>query len=337
MKRRHSIRAKSWRKYKLTGLAIAPSLSGAVHTFLSKNRQVEVRLPKKPKGAKVPFQHDSISTNWYKEIGSKKVPLGFDVHTVNVLVSLSSQVTVPDASIGKVNFNLFTRREGARFDRLVEQTESVSDEGFEYWLKVIRWISQIGGIGQPGVIGKESGWATYLLEEVSEEAFYSGPLRLVVPSTKSVSKRQWNAAQTALSQNLQPPIWFDFLFEGEHRLHVGDLHGAVISLAVACESLLRVLFFRHAKRPPNKEFLRLVNYVSVSRILSRWRKLGFSGKVWERSMDRGQLQALFDCRNQILHGRGTRELNRQKCKSWSEAARKFILHGDNEATRLGVV
>jgi len=265
------------------------------------------------------------------------VPLAYDVHQIDVFVALSGAARVPKKSLGTVKNDLFQKRERKRFDKLVQRADAVAEKALEYWLRLLRWRTGNWMIGQRQVSGLESGWATYLADAASEMRFYSGPVDFSVGGRRPISKRVWNSAQESLSAQAEPPVWYQFLFDGEPRLGVDDLHGSVLSLAIACESLLRALFSKHVGAPRDAEFLRLINLVPVMRLLERWRQLGFRSKAWERSMDRKAIKSLFECRNRIMHRGSTQELTRAECERYARAARPFVLHGDQTAAGLGVV
>ena len=295
------IACKSWRRYNLRDLEIAPSVVGQSHKFIHANRPVEVRLPEKPRRHKGQLRNDRISCTAFKLYGTRKKPLYYEVYSVDLLTELPKPRAVPEEAIGRVDATLLTKRLRLTLKRASNASADLSDQALEYWLRVMRWVTHNSRIGQPMTVGLESGWSTYLLESISEKAFYAPGHVMNVPASHPVSMREWNKAQEILSSSLYPPLWIEYLFEAEHRLRSNDLQGAVISLAISTESLVRALFSLHAKKPANSEFLKLIDRLSIGAIIDSWGRLGFKSPSWKAAFDRRQLKALFAVRNQIMH------------------------------------
>jgi hypothetical protein len=126
--------------------------------------------------------------------------------------------------------------------------------------------------------------------------FWLQPGRIVVQGQKAITMADWQSAQMALSQNKIPPIWFAFLFEGQQRINDRDLTGAVLSLAIALESIIRNLVTQSA---------------SVKLILDLMPKFTFWNQDWERAADLDRFRKLMTWRNQVMHRADIKDLNEQ--------------------------
>ena len=271
------VEATSSNRYQISRLTIVPSLAGASHIFPFEGKQVEIRLPDKPpkpRGSLDSWGTDRIACHgWYSKSGR---PVCYNVSSVDVLVGLRTGATIPSAALGKVNVSLFSARQQRQLDRLASVGESTASRALDRWIRILRWRTLYSEIGQRAVKERSSGWSTHLIDRKSQNRFYAATQVFVVPADNTVSKRAWTAAEGSLTEGVAPPVWFDFLFEGEHRIASGDRHGGIISLAIACETLLRALFAQHATNPRNEEFLALLNTVPIGRILGKRKQLGFS-------------------------------------------------------------
>ena len=87
---------------------------------------------------------------------------------------------------------------------------------FAYWLRVLRWKSGIGYIGEPSVryAGGSQGGAVLRERTTKHRMWLQGGFISVVGS-QPVTLAEWNAAQAALSACKSPPVWFDFLFDSQ--------------------------------------------------------------------------------------------------------------------------
>lgn len=328
-----SVEVTSWARYNVSRLSIAPSLAGAFHVFAFASKRVEVRLPEKPlrpRGSNDAWGNDKIScTGWRAK---SRRPLCYHIASVDVLVGLKTRATIPSEALNRVDVGLFRSRQRQRLDELATVGESVATQALDWWIRTLRWKTLNFEIGQPEIIGRESGWTTYLQDTLTRRPFYGATQTFRVPADNAVSKRAWRATCHSLNRGITPPAWFDFLFEGEHRIASGDRHGGVISLAIACETLFRALFALHGKQPSSDEFVSLLNQLPISRIVDRWKQLGFGTKTWQRAVDLKQIKRLFELRNRIIH-RATVNLDEAECEHLRTVVRDFICFG---AIRLNV-
>jgi hypothetical protein len=179
------------------------------------------------------------------------------------------------------------------------------------------------------VAGRESGWGTYLQDSGSEKHFYTNSRVHIIQNARTLSRRVWRATGEALQDSrIQPPLWFDFLFDGEHRIGVGDLHGGIVSLAIACESLFRALLLLYLGEHDD-EIVNLMNQINISRIIDRWSHLRRVQR-WGAKVDLRKIKRLFELRNGIAHRGQIRDLKPSECADFAKAARAFVLLGDNK-------
>lgn len=316
----------AWSRVPIGKLSIAPSLAGASHTFSYENALIEIRLPAAPKRPNLRLGRWDDDRIWCSSwrTGSHR-PICFEVKSVDVFVDLRRRFAVPEEALGRVRLENFSATESTRLQGLLKRGEALVADGVDRWLRVLRWRSLRGYIGRPERSSEPVRGAD-LVDFVSKRRFYSGPISVIASVSSPLPKRVWKRVGAALAQGLEPPIWYDFLFEGEHRLAVGDRTGGVIHLAISAESLLREVTARkHARSPTHSEFRGLLNQVSVSRILDRWKALGFRSPGRKNAVDVPALKRLFEVRNRLMH-RGDVQLDATECRALAKAVRNFVLY-----------
>ena len=300
-------------------------MAGAAHTFLFGGRPIEIRLPPRPKRERKgggSWGDDRIWCSSWRTASER--PLCFDVLSLDVFVDLKKPLGVPAESLGHVKLDHFSKGQRARFEKLAEQGEALATDALEHWLRVLRWKSLRPHIGRPQT-SRGPLHGVYLVDYSSKRRFYAGPISITAGVSCPLSKRIWHRTATALAQALEPPIWFDFLFEGEHRVASGDLSGSVIHLAIAAESLLREIVARkHAKTPVDEEFRALLNQVSISRIVDRWKHLRLHQRSRAKAIELPAFKRLFELRNRLMH-RGDGHLDAAECRSLAKAVRTLLL------------
>jgi hypothetical protein len=329
-----------WRRFKIEGFEIVPALAGSSHQFTVNGWHVELRLPSAPtrEERKQPGVHNQGKMFQSPKISCTSLrggrPSAYDVHSVDVWVRLKRRIAIPTSALGKIDDSQFPDRRREQIRRMMKQPSVIADDALDRWLRILRWKTVNAAIGQRQLIGHESGWSAYLCDSASRKKFFSGGHVFVVPGTRPVSKSTWNEVALALTNGTEAPVWFDMLFEGEHRVRVDDLHGGIICLAIACETIVRRLMTRHLARPLNEAIATHVNQMSISRVLDQWKDLGFWTPRWQRVVDLPNLKRLFQLRNSVMH-RGNTRLDSSECHALATAARSFVVHASPYAEAQG--
>ena len=328
------VNAMSWSRFAVSNLFIAPSLAGAVASFKVAGRCVEICLPPRPPRplhAGVHWGNDQISCESWRT--SSMRPTQFHVEQVDVFVDLQRKLSVPAKALDHVDTSLFSQRRRNQLDRISARAEALAEDALRQWISAVRWKSLNGRIGKSQWFGHRTGWSTYLLEQSSRRRFYAETIGIVVPGEVPISKRLWNAITTSLKIGESIPVWFDFMFDGENRLAVGDIRGAIMCFAIATEVVVRkLLVAAHVRTPANDEFVSQVNYLKISSIIDRWRKMGFHDVGWSRLLttDRKKnIKRLFELRNGLMHRASQLAEHQQECLEIARVVREFIVYASH--------
>lgn len=330
---RITIRTECWLTFIIEDLYIDPVLTGRRHTFNFEGFTAEIKIP-------VPQQEvGAISENARIECHhwatKTKKPLGYVVHSLDLTLGIPEMLTIPVAvlRVPPTRENLFRPDELAMLKGVLGKAGAVAERAINYWVRILRWKTGIATIGQTIINSKSIYWGPYLQAADDKHHFYRGPHVFVVPAGRQVRLEQWISAEDALRNNAQPPVWFDWLFEGENMIEIGDLPGAVIRFAVAIEGLMRTLYTQHARSITNETFVEVIDLVNLRAILNRWEKLGYWREDSDAHFDTSQIHELFNLRDRIMHSGKVAGVDKPSCDKMAEAARKFVTYWDTFVRR----
>ena len=314
-------------------LTIRAPLAGSVHRFRLHNRiPIEIHLPKGlPKRAignhGMQETFDLSCQTWRSKT---KTPVEYSVRQVRLFVDLKRTMTVPQAALDRASPEHHAKSAQHELNTVVESAERTAEDAFRVWLRTLRWKSLNAHINQMLIEPMDMSHGSYLANADTRKSFYASPTVFTVPGRKPITRRMWNRCGKALRNNETPPLWLDFLFEGEHRVTSFDLHGGIISLAIACELLMRRLMMR----PTNRRFFPMLKRMEIGKLRDQWSNIGPTGKRLNAAMDHEKLKRLFDLRNGVMHRGEIRALQQSECRELAKVARTFIVAGSALGERV---
>lgn len=308
-------------------LVITPDLVGSFHEFVYEDRGIKISLPSAEPLPTEPNEGRLLTFKHYKESNGGKIPQEFWVHVVDVTVLIPEPVSLPK-DILKRHPNaddIVHDGKQKQLNRLAEQNESIAKRAFDLWIRVLRWKSDNGAIGRPEVQGHESGWGTYLVTESSSQGIWIWRGAFQVKASRVVTPQIWQAAGSALTEGLAPPIYLELMFDAIEHIKLGDLQRAVVDMAVGCESFLRLLvpsslppgILGSIKKYRNNANIRTVLKKFVPQILNEEEQKKLK-KI------EGTLDKLFDTRNDILHVGRVDSLTPTDCQKYLEVTRALL-------------
>lgn len=305
-------------------LVVEPSLIGAEHHFTFNNHEVRILLPKKD----MVGDRDS---NAKAHIGARSAknnePLDYDIQMVDVELTLVEKLTLPGEVLNRPikAYELFSEKERQRLDGISDQQHLLAEKAFEYWLRVVRWISDDFRIGSPNVEGFQSGWATYLLDVKSHKKIWGQAQVFYMPGYKMLTVEKWQEIQEKIDVNSQPPIYIELLHDGEGNLALGDYKYAIINLAMSCEIFIKQMV---NSALPNNLTLKIRKYIEDAPLYL------YRDEFIEPFLDHGskekyqalkpELLNLFKDRNTLVHSGKCDRLNEQRCRSYLRISRDLL-------------
>jgi len=328
-KLRKEIELSIWTRFRAYNFAIAPSLAGACHNLEIDGLPVRISLPKRPKKKNWNDEFGDITCNSWRSRGERDYPIEFNVHDISIALDTGQKLSVRPESIGRVNVSLFNKAERQRYNRLFEKFGPKLNSAFDRWVDTIRWASGISMICQTTDKLQRQSYANYMVDKNSNKRFYAVSQTMVVTLQSAVTKRDWNRAQDALSRNFEVPIWWHYYASAAHNSKINHNRECIIELAIALETIVRVLMGQFVNEPKNKCFEDKVGRIGINNIISDWRKLGFDNKAWERMKpDINLIGKVFDKRNRIMHRGILEPLSMNDKNRYLDAARNFITLGE---------
>ena len=128
-----------------------------------------------------------------------------------------------------------------------------------------------------------------------------------------------------MAEGLEPPVYYDVMFDGEEHLRIGDLQRAVVDFAVACEAYLRISVRQRLPVGLSDEVQKYVDDANIRQVLGRFfpealdvEQAKLLGKI------SSALHKLFDVRNTILHSGRMEALTPKDCQTFLDATQQLI-------------
>jgi hypothetical protein len=312
-------------RFDLDRLCITPELVGAKHEFVFDGMQFTLQLPAVVDREDVPFELRRL--HLYKWQAKGNIPLEYEVHSLDIEVALADSVHVQEEvlRLHPNQFDLFAPHEQAQLNKLVAEAGQALRTAFAYWLRVLRWKSGIGYIGEPSVryAGGDGGGAVLRERATKHRMWLQGGVISVIGS-QPVALEAWNATQAALSACKSPPVWFEFLFDSQMRINNKDLVGGVLSLAIALEVNLRFIFSEDLlKANLQPVVLEVFDLTNMRALLTRLKKIRQWNSSWAASTDLSAFHKLMDYRDGVMHRAKTENLDEGELKKMHTAVKAF--------------
>lgn len=148
--------AKSWTRFVTTNFCVKAEIMGAIHEFDFENHLISVRLPKADQADRDKKFDHVASVSSYRSDTNK--PLMYLIAKVEVEIVVRESVSVPDEALSKpLKSDHFSEGQKTNADRICDQHSGLAERAFEYWLGIVRWVTDDALIGQPHISGIKSG------------------------------------------------------------------------------------------------------------------------------------------------------------------------------------
>lgn len=304
-----------------------PELLGQSHKFEFEGKEVRIDLPSASDLPDGENRSDQLSLTGWKETESGDVPRKYNIHRVNVFVHFDSELTFPTEVLSRSPnaSDLFSSSQQKSLDKQTQKYGQIAENAFDLWIRTLRWQCRKSCIGRPEIQGHETGWTTYLIDENTNHRVWGSPLRMVIMFSDPVTVAQWKKVEKALSQRLQPPIYYEQFSDGEEHLRRDDLQRAVVDFAVACEVFIRTIVMRDLPDQLSQAVKDYIDETNIRKVMSSFFPAALD-KDGNDILDRirSELHKLFDARNEILHSGNMQDLDTDKCQNFRNATRKLI-------------
>jgi hypothetical protein len=206
---------------------------------------------------------------------------------------------------------------------LLANTDSTSRGAFQYWLRVMRWKTRNGLIGQPGLAALERGFGGSLIHKKTKAHIGYGMQRFTVRAEHVVTEQEWRQVGDAAKKNHESPIWCEILFDGEYFATSGNPRAALAYYAFASEVFMRSCFMNELPENANQNVREVIDrHVNARAILQRYIAREFRGTLKGNTIS--NLHQLFDRRDDIVHRGKAGNLPAEELVRFRNAARDLL-------------
>jgi hypothetical protein len=220
---------------------------------------------------------------------------------------------------------LVPKQQQEHFEKVLTDYSSVARRAFDLWIRMVRWKADAYRIGLPDVEDVETGWSTYLQEKATQKDVWASGHIFTVYAAKSVTPEQWDDVSAALGDGVQPPIFWDLLYDAMGHLERQDLKRTIVDAAVAAETYMKTIV--HQGLPPSLDepVRKYIDRAHISRVNSSF----FPARLDAEQMKRYRtlkpvLTQLFDDRNDIMHTGRKEGLTEQHCRKLIDSVHDLL-------------
>lgn len=320
------LKLKSWNRFKTPYLFVCADLLGKSHTFTQSGRQVTITLPGQPTdGTK--GKSDRLSLFSYRQgEGEHIIPIDYKIQSVDVSIDVDDDLHLPPEILQRnpKAVDILTQQQVASLDQCADESHNLALKAFEFWIRMLRWRTELHLIGRDEPDSPETGWSTYLVDVQTDKRVWIGTQSITLYTSAAISTGMWGAVQAHLFQADRIPISFDLYFDSLYHLHIGDLERAIADAAVAAESHVRGIVQDSIPSGMGPELRRLIDEANIRPIIQRvyGEALSFNGT--SRVKVPSEIHELFDYRNKILHKGMVNGLTKEKCRKLIVAVKNLL-------------
>jgi hypothetical protein len=322
--------------FNLWNLRISPELAGKSHTFPYMGKQITVKLPSIPKNPSFSEWHGDHKirpVGWQRTENGEHLLKACLVESVEVRVDGETDVSVPEDYLASRERADLPEATAKKLQDIIEAHDEITAHAFTHWRDVMRSKTLDGSLGR--AVTSWQARHPIVWDSLTNRYVYTGIIKMggVFDSSDGMKDAQWTEIEALLAAGARMPVWFDFLFQGEYRNHLGDRVEAVVNFAIACELLIRRLFLQEM---PNfghisQGAMEVIDEVNVRAIMNKWPRMAFWSSSWQSSFARDALQKLLDTRNKVVH-RGHRVISDEERAKFAKVARQFVIAADRLVT-----
>lgn len=319
------IATKTWNRFITRNLSVAADVMGSVHEFDFETFHVKVRLPTQEDAQRDEgFDEVARLTGWRE---STKEPLVYDVAKVDVNVLHPGLINVPEEALSNPpnQYEHFTDQQKNVVEDVCNRFSGVAERAFQYWLEIIRWVSNNAMIGQPDISGFESGWSTYLMDVSTGHRVWSSSHTIVVHLQSEITKEDWKNAEDHLKNGDTLPLHLRFFHDAKSSKRNGQYEKAIIELAMACEIYLRYQVFEFIPESTPQELKKYIEEANINKYVSQF----FNSLVPESKRSAYKkvakdISSLMSRRNSYVHMGELHDADERLCRRFIDTAEELF-------------
>lgn len=306
-------------------MVVQRMLFGRKHVFASDVGEIEVRLP----AATAAYSFREGLTDFPDD--PEHTWFGF--YPLELRIELAEPIEFDDGDDQFNTNSVFTKQ----LDSVYAGIEAAFDQGFDTWRRTIRWTAFAPELDMSEDQTQSShtvGKGFKIIRKQDGAVFRNHGGRYTSYGGGKVGVDAWEAAASALASGIQPPPWIDYIFDAIRKNVLGQKRTAIVSSAIACETLIRAVLTSILPVTQNEAAEWAIDNVSVQGLLARWDKLVGYTKAECVKNGKKDVHALFDLRNRVMHSGITDKAQLGQISRLLPGVLRFILSGDADLNRM---
>jgi hypothetical protein len=308
------ISAMTWNRFITRNLSVAAEVMGSIHEFCFENLQVTIRLPAREDAKRDEKSDEVARLSCWSSISNE--PIAYDVSKIDINVIYPETISVPKEALSNPpnQYDHFSDQQEKTVEHVCNQLSGVAERAFQYWLEILRWVSNNAMIGQPDISGFESGWSTYLKVASTSHAVWGSSKPIIIYTQPELTKEHWKAAGEHLNNGDTLPLHLRFLHAAKTSTRNGQYEKSIIELAMACEIYLRYQVFEFIPESTPVELKKYIEEANINKYVSQFFKslVPESQKQTYRKVAT-DISSLMSRRNSYVHLGELHDANEDLC------------------------
>lgn len=284
------------------GFMVPYGLLGSKLTFPYRNGQVSVALPIAPNGKLDSWPSCAFSEGFAADGDHNPETAWYDIYRLKFSWTFPAPAFLGALEDAEWNSPEFAAR--PEVEQHLQDSIANLDDAVAFWKAVARCVIDSGMIGRSEVkFGEQVGFrcGAKIVRVRDGRVFRNHGGVTSSHERLKLTADHWRELEKCLCADFQLPLWCEYIYEAERRLAANDVNGAVISAAIACESVVRAVLWSNSPVVPNDTVRRLFDTVSVQAVLNQWESLTGMTKSELKSSGKSEVHSLLNLRNDLLH------------------------------------
>jgi hypothetical protein len=143
---------------------------------------------------------------------------------------------------------------------------------------------------------------------------------------KAITVETWEDVRNAVQKGLDSPVYIVLMHDSIEHMGHGDLSRAIVDMAVACESFLRMLLSSSLPSDLSYSIREHLDDVNIRPVLTKFiPDILTQAQLKKLKSIESKLHKLFDTRNDIVHIGHSISLTIEDCKKYLEVTKNLFL------------
>lgn len=320
-----NILAKTWNRFITTNLCVSADVMGSTHEFKFEDHNVTVRLPKAEHADRDERFDDVARLAAYRE--DPKVPLIYGVFKVDVEIAIPDKINIPEEALSKPPKQIayFSEVQKRTANSVCQEYSELAQRAFQYWLEIIRWVSECAFIGQPKISDHKSGWSTYIIDVATDHRVWAESSGITIYHNPELTKEHWNKALGHLQNGDSIPMHLRFLHDAKASTKNGQYEKAIIELAMACEIYLRYSVFELIPESTPASMKTYIEEANINQYVGKFfKELVAISQAEKYKAIAKDISSLMSRRNSYMHMGVLNDADDKLCQRFTEMVEQLL-------------